>query len=93
MILSNGLLVATPVKNTCQSILYLQDMVAEICVEYFQRYRRQTHVTPKSYLSFLSGYKAVYKEKKDAIGQLAERMNTGDSEWCNNRQKKLVVVC
>ena len=55
-----------------------QDMVAEVCVEYFQRYRRQTHVTPKSYLSFLSGYKAVYKEKKDAIGQLAERMNTGN---------------
>ena len=62
------------IENNCFS---LQDMVAEICVEYFQRYRRQAHVTPKSYLSFLGGYKAIYLEKKNAIGQLAERMNTG----------------
>ena len=55
----------------------LQDMVAEMCVEYFQRFRRQTHVTPKSYLSFISGYKAIYDQKKGEIGILAERMNTG----------------
>ena len=53
-------------------------MVSEICIEYFQRYRRQTHVTPKSYLSFLSGYKKIYGQKKDEIDVLAERMNTGN---------------
>ena len=36
-----------------------------------------THVTPKSYLSFLEGYKTIYKQKKDEIGELAQRMNTG----------------
>ncbi|CAF4974001.1 unnamed protein product, partial [Rotaria socialis] len=51
--------------------------VAEACVDYFNRFRRQTHVTPKSYLSFLAGYKSIYTDKRKDIGKLAERMNTG----------------
>ena len=57
--------------------LFGQDMVAETCTDYFLRYRRQTHVTPKSYLSFISGYKTIYKRKRTEIGNLAERMKTG----------------
>ena len=34
-------------------------------------------MTPKSYLSFINGYKAIYAEKRGEIGNLAQRMNTG----------------
>ena len=34
-------------------------------------------MTPKSYLSFIDGYKAIYKEKQSHIADMAKRMNTG----------------
>lgn len=34
-------------------------------------------MTPKSYLSFVDGYKTIYAEKRSHIGELANRMNTG----------------
>lgn len=46
------------------------------CILFF-RFRRRTHVTPKSYLSFISGYKTLYIEKYEFINTLAERMNVG----------------
>jgi len=41
------------------------------------RFRRQTHVTPKSFLSFLEGYKMLYSDKLANLGELASRMTTG----------------
>jgi len=72
-------------------------MVAETCVDYFQRYRRPTHVTPKSYLSFIAGYKAIYDGKRSEIGQLARRMNVGltklvDATQCVNELSKQLAV-
>ncbi|XP_076826623.1 dynein axonemal heavy chain 5 [Brachyhypopomus gauderio] len=74
-----------------------QDMVAQICTEYFQRYRRQTYVTPKSYLSFIKGYQTIYSEKIANVGMLAERMNSGldrlmeAEEGVNQLSKALAV--
>ncbi|GLD50869.1 dynein heavy chain 8, axonemal [Lates japonicus] len=53
------------------------DKVSEICESYFERFRRRTHVTPKSYLSFINSYKTLYAEKYNYINTLAERMNVG----------------
>lgn len=41
------------------------------------RFRRQTYVTPKTYLSFLDSYKSLYKEKRQGIDILDQRMRTG----------------
>lgn len=41
------------------------------------RFRRSTHVTPKSFLSFVDIYKSVYKSKVAIIADLADRMKLG----------------
>ncbi|XP_062548437.1 dynein axonemal heavy chain 8 [Armigeres subalbatus] len=64
-------------KDLIEIMAFVQDKVAEICVDYYERFRRQAHVTPKSFLSFLEGYKVIYKEKHDNIAVLASRMQTG----------------
>ncbi|XP_008556957.2 dynein axonemal heavy chain 5 [Microplitis demolitor] len=55
----------------------IQDVVAETSNEYFQRFRRATHVTPKSYLNFIGGYKNIYRAKQYELGEGARRMDTG----------------
>lgn len=52
-------------------------MNLKLCAVSFFRFRRRTHVTPKSYLSFVNGYKTLYAEKYNYINTLAERMNVG----------------
>ena len=64
-------------QELVQCIGSVHDGVAEYCSQYFQKYRRSTHVTPKSYLSFLNGYKEIYSKKFHEIESMAKRMNDG----------------
>lgn len=58
----------------------VQDDVNESCIEYYNRFRRQSYVTPKSFLSFIDGYKKIYKQRLDEINTLAFRMSSGLSK-------------
>lgn len=51
--------------------------VTAACQEYYEKYRRQAHVTPKSYLSFIAGFKALYTSKLAAYRDLATSINSG----------------
>lgn len=62
----------------------LIDLVASVhhdisykCEQYFERYRRTAHVTPKSYISFLSGYSKVYIRQLTHIQSLINRLSSG----------------
>jgi len=47
------------------------------CQDYFQKFRRKVYVTPKSYLSFISAYKAIYKKKFGQVNEEAEKIGNG----------------
>ncbi|KAK2720694.1 hypothetical protein QYM36_004548, partial [Artemia franciscana] len=63
-----------------QALGCVQNSVTELSKEYFQRYRRAVHVTPKTYLSFLASYKSVIGIKAKEVGELAKRMDSGLSK-------------
>ena len=58
----------------------VQDGVGKATGDYFNQYRRQTFVTPSSYLSFLNSYRELYAVKKGDIDVLADQMSTGLSK-------------
>ena len=63
--------------NLYKVMASIQDSVNSTCLSYFERFRRTTHVTPKSFMSFLISYKDVYSKKEAEIGEMSRRMNAG----------------
>ena len=64
-------------RQLFKTMAQVQDSVSQACYNYFQKFRRATHVTPKSFLSFINSYKEVYSRKVEEIGDMATRMNSG----------------
>jgi dynein heavy chain len=64
-------------KQLVRHIATVHNLVTEACDEYFQKFRRNVYVTPKSYLSYIKSYKLVYKQKLEAIQQQQRNVETG----------------
>ena len=47
------------------------------CQEYFERFRRNVFVTPKSFLSFLGSYRKLYEQKLAHTRGLASSISSG----------------
>ncbi|KAJ1563094.1 Dynein heavy chain 5, axonemal [Cladochytrium tenue] len=67
-------------REVVNHMAFVHDLVTEACDNYFSQFRRRTHVTPKSYLSFLSSYKSLYNGKRSEVGGSSDRMNMGLSK-------------
>ncbi len=94
--LSTGIL---PCKqhDTCADVTYRECTLVQVTtVEYFDKYRRNVYVTPKSYLSFLKSYQELYTQKHSGIKVLADKINNGLTkllEAQDDVSKMKVCVC
>eukprot|EP00960_Hanusia_phi_P069522 767109-Hanusia_phi.AAC.3 len=52
-------------------------IVQDATLDYFQKFRRNVYVTPKSYLSFIKSYTDVYKREKDKVDVLKIKIDNG----------------
>ena len=52
-------------------------MVMDVSDEYYNCMRRQVYQTPKSYLSFIAAYKAMYNEKLNALKEKESKVTLG----------------
>ena len=56
---------------------FVHQRVTLACDEYFEKYRRQVYVTPKSYLTFIEEYQNVYKKKYQMYNELRSSLKVG----------------
>ena len=61
------------INHVAQTHISVSDGIGE----YFERYRRNVYVTPKSFLSFLTSYSETYLKKVANLTELASSINTG----------------
>ncbi|XP_055849438.1 dynein axonemal heavy chain 8 [Episyrphus balteatus] len=64
-------------EQVIQIMSTIHETVSEACIQYFERFRRSTFVTPKSLISFLESYKKIYNDKRKNIIVMSDRMSSG----------------
>ena len=66
------------VKDSLKLVMgHVHSFVTNACQEYFEKFRRHTYVTPKSFLSFIQFYMNLYKVKWEGVASLATAINAG----------------
>ena len=55
----------------------VHSMMTEVTQRYFEVFRKQTYVTPKSYLSFLQTFKRMYQQKQGELMSGYNRLKSG----------------
>jgi dynein heavy chain len=70
---------ATPeIKENCaHHMAEVHLTVSQTSVSFRDQQRRHNYVTPKSFLELISFYKSLLAEKRGAVGQLINRLDTG----------------
>lgn len=75
------MVVADDVRSSLFShVCAVHDLVNSATFEYFNKFRRNVYVTPKSYLSFIDVYKKTYTRKHEEVKVLADRISAGLSK-------------
>ena len=64
-------------KEIVQHCAFVHQRVTLACDEYFEKYRRQVYVTPKSYLTFIDEYQGVYQKKYAIYNELKSNLKVG----------------
>ena len=64
-------------QEVVQHCAFVHQRVTLACVEYFEKYRRQVYVTPKSYLTFIEEYQKLYKTKYSLYNELRSNLKVG----------------
>eukprot|EP00743_Colponemidia_sp_Colp-15_P005816 GILK01006251.1.p1 GENE.GILK01006251.1~~GILK01006251.1.p1 ORF type:complete len:1675 (+),score=351.95 GILK01006251.1:567-5027(+) len=64
----------------------IHDIVNKACLDFFNKLRRNAYVTPKSFLSFVNGFRQIYTDKVSFVGRLAETLNNGLSKLIQAEQ-------
>ena len=64
-------------KEIIQHCAFVHQRVTLACDEYYEKFRRQVYVTPKSYLTFIEEYQRVYKQKHADLSVLRNSLKVG----------------
>eukprot|EP00761_Pharyngomonas_kirbyi_P000786 gb/GECH01000787.1/.p1 GENE.gb/GECH01000787.1/~~gb/GECH01000787.1/.p1 ORF type:complete len:1788 (+),score=484.11 gb/GECH01000787.1/:1-5364(+) len=64
-------------RDLCKYLCFIHQKVIKLSQEYFNKYRRNAYVTPKSFLSFLKHYSETYKSKHEEVKQQSLRVKQG----------------